>query len=1061
MSAIRSLPLPNPPQGLRAYRSQLEILHAPELFPYQHMLLRAWEEMRLSSVFTVDGIPTVYVRDEDLPLNPATAAEAHRRFWNQGIATILLVRDPHFVRVFSSMTPPVNPETATEEEIEHRLVEKLDLASQTSWAESFYVQLGNGHYYAADRGSKFDPQQSVDAFLLRNLSFVRDQLVQGGLEPSVAHSFLGRLLFTCYLCDRGIIELANYFPNASWRHLHELLEAISDPRSALYDTLFPALKRDFNGSMFDDELSAEKARIEPAHFGAIRSFLHGDDLAAGRGQRSLGFWAYDFKFIPVETISAIYENFLEKEGDQEKRDAGAFYTPRFLAEMALDLALDGVYPLYRQDRYFIDPACGSGIFLVLLFNRLAAEWSAAQDTEVSPQERAEALLDRLDMLVGVDKNLTACRIACFSLYLAFLDQFDPPDVRAYKLSTGKKLPDILRYREAKRAPEHSIVREADFFDLAPKLRGRFDLVIGNPPWAGRGTKQLANRFMEEAPRLLKPSGRASLLLPSKVFLNQTDAFQARWLRQVTLEKLIQLADYRFILFKEALCPCNIALFSPAPPDERNHQIELVVPKVSRLDLRDGVIPVSPQDRKWLPLRLVLDATEQKAASVAWKSHLWGTPRDLKFLDFLFSLPRLGDIVGTPTQVSKGTKRWCKGQGFQPLRASSRIDNPKTMKWPTSDPLVTPELIDDLFFVPLNMTYRLGKYLSSKRYRLDKLHRVRSDRIYKPPLVLFNQGFTTAAFFDYRVRFQHSLQSIAGPATDTDYLLWLTVVLRSKFARYFAFHTAANLGTERDKVHLPEVLRMPFFLPEDDCASTKSSSIVRKSVALLKKQKDEIESAAEVFIKGQGTRQLGPLFSSAVSETRNEWFTRQKNKARELQNKLDLLVYEYYGLTDQEQALIEDTCNITDKSDTPASLDAARDIPTLQPIIDSELEPYCTMLVEILNGWRSGRLLTKAAGGVDTELGLGLVELTQANSPKQFQPLHVSQLISAAFKRLHAANSTTSNPFRFQRDGLVFDGPRIYLVKPAVRGRWTRTEALNDAVEIRAQIAEAQQLAASE
>ncbi|HMB84470.1 MAG TPA: N-6 DNA methylase, partial [Terriglobales bacterium] len=443
MSAARPLPLPDPPCGFRYYRSRRQLLQSPEIYAYQHMLLRAWEEMHLSGVLTLNGIPTVYLREEAKPVTAEVAATAQLQFWNQGVATVLLLRDPQHVRVFSSMTRPTRPETATDPDIEWRLVEKIELAALAGWAQRFYVQIGNGHYYASARETKFDPAETVDAYLLDNLAAVRDELVHGGLDPRIAHAFLGRLLFTCYLCDRGIIELSNYFKGKSWQHLHELLEAFADPGPALYQTLFPALKRDFNGSMFDDDLVEESSRIQPAHFQVIRRFLSGDDIARGHGQRSLGFWAYDFKFIPVETISAIYENFLEKEDGKGKRDSGAFYTPRFLAEMAVDLALESAPAPYSKTYRFIDPACGSGIFLVLLFNRLAAEWRAALKGDPSPQARAEALLDRLDRLCGVDKNPTACRIACFSLYLAFLDQFDPPDVRAYKLNTGKRLPNIL------------------------------------------------------------------------------------------------------------------------------------------------------------------------------------------------------------------------------------------------------------------------------------------------------------------------------------------------------------------------------------------------------------------------------------------------------------------------------------------------------------------------------------------------------------------------------------------------------------------------------------------
>ena len=142
MSAAHQRPLPDPPRGFRYYRSRQDLLGSPDILAYQHMLLRAWGEMHLSGILTLNGVPTVYLRDESKPVTPQAAAEAHRQFWNQGVASILLLRDPVTVRVFSSMTKPVNPATATGPEIEDRLVEKINLAALGSWAHRFYVQLG-------------------------------------------------------------------------------------------------------------------------------------------------------------------------------------------------------------------------------------------------------------------------------------------------------------------------------------------------------------------------------------------------------------------------------------------------------------------------------------------------------------------------------------------------------------------------------------------------------------------------------------------------------------------------------------------------------------------------------------------------------------------------------------------------------------------------------------------------------------------------------------------------------------------------------------------------------
>jgi hypothetical protein len=1061
MNAALLQPLPDPPRGFRYYHVREDILRTRELFAYQHMLLRAWDEMHLSGVLTLNGVPTVYLRDEPKPVSAKDAAEAHLQFWNQGIATVLLLRDPQYVRVFSSMMRPVDPNKATDADVEAQLVEKIDLATQASWADRFYTQLGTGHYYAARRETKFEPKETVDAYLLSNLAAVRDSLVAQGLEPQFAHAFLGRLLFTCYLCDREIIKLSDYFKGKPWQHVYELLADLGNPGPALYGTLFPALKTEFNGSMYNDDLIGEQALIRTEHFEGIRRFLRGDDLAKAAGQRSLGFWAYNFKFIPVETISAIYENFLESEDSKDKRTAGAFYTPRFLAEMALDIAVEGIHPLFEESRRFIDPACGSGIFLVMLFSRLAAEWRAAQKSEPTPLTKAKALLDRLDTLRGVDRNATACRITCFSLYLAFLDEFDPPHVRAYIRETGKKLPNLLRLRGATRTPEHPVVHEADFFEIAPKWQGQFDLLIGNPPWSGRGTKQIAHQFMEKAPGLLKENGRGCLILPSKVFLNQTDEFQCRWFRAVTLEKLIQLADYRRILFKEARCPCSIALFTPRKPDEATDEIEYISPKVSRADLRDGVIQVAPQDRKWIPLRFVLAAAEQKAAGIAWKSRLWGTPRDLKFLDFLFSLPRLNELAGSVNDWKKGKCRWRSGVGFKPR--TSKVETPKSLRWSPHDRVASADSITGLPALPEALTDELGPYLRDRGYPLDELGREPPEEIFTPPLVVWNVGFTDAAFFDYKVRYQHALRSVSGLEADTDYLMFLASFLRSPLARYFVFHTAASLAAERDQVHLDEALRLPFFLPDSEAARPNAGSIVKRVAAKVRRLKQDMDVDAKSLVSK--LKQPRPFRLSGGDEDegteaseRAKWFQRQRGKASKIQTEINPLIYEYFGINEQERALVEDTSEIFDKSDTPNSLEAARNIPTLQPITAAGLEPYATMLAETLNGWATGSLRVRANGGIERELGLGLVELGQARTPQHFETRDISKLLANALSGLQEANIEQWGRFEFRRSGLVMEGTRIYLVKPALRGQWTRTAALNDAIEISAHIANARRQA---
>jgi hypothetical protein len=516
IDSLSSHLLPDPPPGIVYLRSPDDVLASRDLDAYQHLLLRAWNKLELSGVLVIRGIPTVYIREDDQELTPDAVAALHRQFWNQGVATLLVLVDRQKTRIFSSMVAPQKPTASQGNQPLAAFVEEIDLATQALRAhrsdatEAFQTlcrQVASGHYYRRpEHLKKFNPRETVDAYLLNNLAAVRDELTlgRGKLDVQTAHAFLGRLLFTCYLIDRGIIELKNYFPGKSWINLQGLLAsgAPEEVFTNLYGTLFPKLKREFNGSMFDDDLETERDAIRPQHLKAVAAFFAGDEIR--RNQRALGFWAYDFEFVPVETISAIYENFLEKESENEKRKEGAYYTPRFLAEMTLDLATEGRG--WLSHKRCLDPSCGSGIFLVLLFNRLAAQWSAENPSDEFKSAQAgysakdKALRAMLCKLRGVDKNLTACRIACFSLYLAFLDQFSPNDVRVYiQQSDTGKLPNLLKFAEGRgRKVDVPVIWEGDFFTLAKVWEKndaeRFDYIVGNPPWAGRGKKQIAHEF---------------------------------------------------------------------------------------------------------------------------------------------------------------------------------------------------------------------------------------------------------------------------------------------------------------------------------------------------------------------------------------------------------------------------------------------------------------------------------------------------------------------------------------------------------------------------------------
>src|SRR5258708_37826003 len=94
----------------------------------------------------------------------------------------------------------------------------------------------------------------------------------------------------------------------------------------------------------------------------------GDDILFGVKKKFIEQWhfvfrAYDFAYIPIEILSEVYEQFIE---DSKKK--GAIYTPEILADYLLS-EVNTVKPLTEETK-ILDPACGSGVFLVLAYRRL-------------------------------------------------------------------------------------------------------------------------------------------------------------------------------------------------------------------------------------------------------------------------------------------------------------------------------------------------------------------------------------------------------------------------------------------------------------------------------------------------------------------------------------------------------------------------------------------------------------------------------------------------------------------------------------------------------------------
>jgi len=1020
---------------MQRYHSISEIERDPSLLGYVRMLRRAWKTLDLDLVICVNGVPTLFRTTRDNALVGEALQELHKQFWNQGLASVFMVIDPVRAYLLSGLEPPQSTADLQKSGAPmNALVRTLSDVSESEY-EAVFNSVANGEFYRR-YNEKFRSAGLVDQELTLNLGalsrLLRCEKHKHPVPEEVAHNFICRLLFTCYLVDRGVYRLPDSGAESGSR-LHEALASQPTDKAAtyLYD-VFRQLKRKFNGSMFDQNLGEEEALIGP-HIGRIVDFLQRGDVASG--QRSLGFWAYDFRMIPVETISGVYENFLTEE---DRKGKGAHYTPRLLAEMTLDVACEG-RPDWDQLRYF-DPCCGSGVFLVTLFNRLATSWELKNERKGSKtaayQAKVEALKAILENQIrGMDIKASACTLASFSLYVAFLDSFEPADIEIFE-KRGNKLPKILKKNGS--APDIPVIHCGDSL-VATRFRDEpFDRVIGNPPWggtAGRGANDPSFRFVEKTDEWLNPGGEACLLLPSKNFLNITnETKQALWLQNHRVERVVQLADFRHILFTSAIAPCMLVRFAIAEPGE-DYCITYDTPKYDLSSRRKGFVRITSNDRKRIPqARLLHAAAKEKNAHVLWKQFFWGTPRDWRLLRYLDGFGKINDLTGGP----KARQGWKKGQGIQP-DATGKEAKLKEVWWDADHLFMkarSPVLGGQ--FILLNQdAERIGNRCSRPRRATD------NRAIFTPPHILISQGFGKVVFCDFPVLFQASLQAIHGPPEDEALLLFLTAYLQSNLAKYYCFHTSSKLGIERDVVRFEELLRLPFPLPAD-APGENAQAIVDEIAAALREEKAALEK-------------LAPEFRDAPSAP--EWLALRRERAAGLRERFQPLIYQYFGLLEPEQALVEDAVHLFLPSSTPPKPDSIQ-LKTLTSLSEASsipgykdgLRTYAGTLTATLNDWAKERrsdLRVNAEGWIDETSGLAMVRLriVPKAEKRRFSP---SLDGPGLWLKVHDALADKQVAVHFEREIIGFVGPEFFVLRPQALYQWSRTRALNDADEFFAQ-----------
>lgn len=341
-----------------------------------------------------------------------------------------------------------------------------------------------------------DLKHRADQSLIADLKTVRKELIDAGLNNDkikYAHALIGRSIFIRYLEDRKILTV-DYFKEVArskveWTNLlkyppsrekfdfseiHALYPKVLQNKEFTY-ALFKSLSKDFNGDMFPD-VEKEEQHVQLKHLRIIQDLLYGDVGI----QKKLFFFSYKFDIIPLDLISAIYEEFYHSSSNEadkksKARQDGAFYTPPVLAEFVLSRVLT-VEELKKKPKV-LDLACGSGIFLVEAFRRIVRYAWKKKKVSLDFNELKEILGNQIS---GIEINEEAARITTFSLYLAMLHYLDPPSILE-QIRNGNKLPNLL-VSEDNSQNHYNSIQVGNVFSVNKENLGRIDVIVGNPPW---------------------------------------------------------------------------------------------------------------------------------------------------------------------------------------------------------------------------------------------------------------------------------------------------------------------------------------------------------------------------------------------------------------------------------------------------------------------------------------------------------------------------------------------------------------------------------------------------
>lgn len=490
------------------------------------------------------GMRKIYVEAKQPSLNLKTNAEPAlqvRRYAYTSKMPIAVLTDFQELAIYDTRIKPAANDTAATARIEYLTytdyIEKFEeLYNKISWDA---VDLGKfDSYYEGTKDKR--GTATVDEEILSMIESWRGCLAE---DIALHNAQADEVNLTA--CVQKIIDRIIFLRICEDKEIEEALQLkqIAEAKTDVYQNLralFERANEKFNAGLFASDSYLSSLTVSDKTLITIINALYYPECP------------YEFSVLPVEILGSIYERFLGKiirftrktknghgvevvEKSEIQKAGGVYYTPSYIVKYIVANTIgkkcEGKTAEEVSKMHFLDPACGSGSFLVGAYQYLL-DWhldyyydekrrekaekkgliykdAATQEYKLDIEEKKRILLANI---YGVDIDAQAVEVTKLSLFLKLLENegnalsklgqtslFRTSELKAKilpdlsgNIKCGNSLIGTDYYRD-KDLTLFSIneQRKVNVFDWEAEFLfledGGFDCVIGNPPYVNINT----------------------------------------------------------------------------------------------------------------------------------------------------------------------------------------------------------------------------------------------------------------------------------------------------------------------------------------------------------------------------------------------------------------------------------------------------------------------------------------------------------------------------------------------------------------------------------------------